>query len=243
VVWSLVSAQEAGTVELEKQEMWWQRWEEQMYISASKPQLWAACSGLIVAIVFSQRSVSSKIFPLTNCLNLLSKKFASQEQPALISPNQGVLCDKSSSWGLGAAASWAHSTRTIRYKEGICVCRKAFKQHSRAHCPCEHAQARHSQSHSHRMLVCTQWSTETYLTKWLHYPTAMDCVIDFQPLPNMVEKLFQWGVAARPVRQHKDELALIFPETTVVLKWSQRQITHPGQNTLYFWDDKYWSFI
>lgn len=25
VVWSLVSAQEAGTVELEKQEMWWQR--------------------------------------------------------------------------------------------------------------------------------------------------------------------------------------------------------------------------
>lgn len=70
-----------------------------------KQQLCAAPSGLIVAIVFPQRSISSKIFSLTNCLNLLSKQLASQEQPALISLNQGVFCDKSSSWVLGAAAA------------------------------------------------------------------------------------------------------------------------------------------
>lgn len=109
-------------------------------------------SGLIVVIVFSQRSISSKIFPLTNCLNLLSKQLASQEQPALISLNQGVFCDKSSSWVLGAAC-WAHSTRTSRQKKGICICLNAFKQHSRAHCPCEHTHARNS-SHNLIATVC-----------------------------------------------------------------------------------------
>lgn len=41
-------------------------------------QLWATLSSSIGFIVFSQRSISSKIFPLSNCLNLLSKQFASQ---------------------------------------------------------------------------------------------------------------------------------------------------------------------
>lgn len=66
---------------------------------------WQPLSGLIVFIVFSQRSIFSKTFPLTNCLNLLSKQLVNQEQPALISLNQGVFCDKSSSWMLGAAAA------------------------------------------------------------------------------------------------------------------------------------------
>lgn len=43
-----------------------------------KQQLWATLSSSIGFIVFSQRSISSKIFPLSNCLNLLSKPFASQ---------------------------------------------------------------------------------------------------------------------------------------------------------------------
>lgn len=113
---------------------------------------------LIVVIVFSRRSISSKIFPLTNSLNLLSKQLASQEQPALISLNQGVFCDKSSSWVLGAAC-WEHSTRTGRQKGGICICLNAF--------PCAHI-VRVSiytstplipQSRSHSLLICTHPGT------------------------------------------------------------------------------------
>lgn len=106
-------------------------------------------SGLIVIIVVSQRSISHpptpppKIVPLTNCLNLLSKQLVSQEQPALISLNQGVFCDKSSSWVLGAAAACMLGTlnKKQQTKGGNL---HLPEQHSYAHCPCEHIQAHHS---------------------------------------------------------------------------------------------------
>lgn len=148
---------------------------------ASKCQLWATpFSGLIGIIVFSQRSISSKTF-LTNCLNLISKQLVNREQPPLISLNQGVFCDKSSSWVLGTAAAYMLVTlNTNQQTKGGNLHRPECFQ---ALLTCTSSMCAHTQTcHSSHMLICTTKALKhTMLVrhKAVHYPMALDSVINF----------------------------------------------------------------